>query len=155
VPSERCPHCGRLLSRGFVASLADRSVPCPRCGADLDVTNLATDVATAPDEVAAVTAASDEAASDTSVRPPDLPPDTVRDDVLAGWDVGLGPADMARWRDDHRPFPVDTVVVGGAAAAGLVLGVVLDRRRGRGAVLGAVVGAIAGAATRRVWRLEP
>jgi hypothetical protein len=79
----------------------------------------------------------------------------VRDDVLAGWDVGVGPTPMARWREDRRPFPTDTVVVAGAAAAGLVLGAVLDDRPGRGAALGAVAGGVAGAAARRIWRLQP
>jgi hypothetical protein len=165
VPSERCPHCGRFLSRGFIASLADRSVPCPRCGVELDHARLTPEGASVADEAAgdppgpertvADAPLPEAAEQDGSVRPPDLPPDTVRDDVLAGWDVGVGPAEMAGWRDDHRPFPVDTVVVAGAAATGLVLGAVLDRRHGRGAAVGAMVGAIAGAATRRIWRLEP
>jgi hypothetical protein len=46
-------------------------------------------------------------------------------------------------------------VVAGAAAAGLVLGAVLDDRPGRGAALGAVAGGVAGAAARRIWRLQP
>jgi hypothetical protein len=212
VPPERCPDCGRFLSRGFVAGLADRSAPCPRCGVELDPTMLvggelsdeqaalsgeeaagsgeeaarsgeeaapvaadgpavvaAPGEAPTPDVVAAMpealpTTDDDEPASvrppdqapiEPSVRPPDLLPDTVRDDVLAGWDVGVGPTEMARWRQDRRPFPTDTVVVAGAAAAGLAIGAVLDGRRVRGAVLGAVLGAVAGAATRRLWRLEP
>lgn len=192
MPSQRCPDCGRFLSRGFVASLAERSAPCPRCGAALDGTRLTTEapaptaptaaagtpepepvpvpepadaLATAPDDGAEVEPdepgdrSTEHAAvvgpDDASVRPPDLAPDTVRDDVLADWDVGVGPADMARWREDHRPFPTDTVVVAGAAAGGLVLGAVLDDRTGRGAAVGTVAGAIAGAAARRIWRLEP
>lgn len=202
MPSQRCPDCGRFLPRGFVASLAERTAPCPRCGVALDATRLATDApapaaateastpteattpteaftpteattpaeattpteATTPSERTAPTAAAgtfppepSSAAADTSVRPPDLAPDLVRDDVLAGWDVGVGPADMARWREDRRPFPTDTVVVAGAAAGGLLLGAalgaVLDERPGRGAVVGTVVGALAAAAGRRIWRL--
>jgi hypothetical protein len=144
VPSQRCPDCGRILPRGIVASLIDGTAPCPRCGTDLDASALARDTPAAADQTVA-----------TSVRPPDLIPDLVRDDVLAGWDVGVGPAEMARWGDDRRPFPTDTVVVAGAAMAGCVLGVVLDDRHGRGAALGTVVGGVAGAAARRVWRLEP
>ena len=211
MPSQRCPDCGRFLPRGFVASLAERSAPCPRCGVALDGTRLTTNAPapaapTAPTAAAgtpepakvpvpvpieALAAAPDDGAEvgpdepgdrstehgaevgpdepgdrstehaaevgpdEASVRPPDLAPDTVRDDVLAGWDVGVGPADMARWREDHRPFPTDTVVVAGAAAGGLVLGAVLDDRPGRGAAVGTVAGAIAGAAARRIWRLEP
>lgn len=98
------------------------------------------------------------ALADASVRPPDLSPDTVRDDVLAGWDVGVGPADQARWREDHRPFPTDTVVVAGAAVGGLVLGAAvgatLDDRPGQGAAVGTVLGALAAAVGRRIWRLE-
>jgi hypothetical protein len=159
VPSQRCPDCGRFLPRGFVASLAERTAPCPRCGVALDATQLATD---APAPTAAAGTLPPEpsaAAADTSVRPPDLAPDTVRDDVLAGWDVGVGPSDMARWREDRRPFPTDTVVVAGAAVGGLLLGAalgaVLGERPGRGAVVGTVVGALAAAAGRRIWRLAP
>jgi hypothetical protein len=202
VPPERCPDCGRFLSRGFVAGLADRSVPCPRCGVELDATMLVAgeeavgsseeaarsgeqaapvaadgpagvaepDQALTPDEAAVLPDAiptddhdrapasvrpPDQGPIEPSVRPPDLLPDTVRDDVLAGWDVGVGPTEMARWRQDRRPFPTDTVVVAGAAAVGLAIGAVLDDRRVRGAALGAVLGAVAGAATRRLWRLEP
>jgi hypothetical protein len=188
VPSQRCPDCGRFLPRAFVASLADRRAPCPRCGVELDGARLASDDATTPEEPAVQQPATQEPAAqepaaqepavqeperevlvtspppadgvddrqaDASVRPPDLAPDTVRDDVLAGWDVGVGPTQMARWREDRRPFPTDTVVVAGAAAAGLVVGAVLDDRHGRGAAIGTVVGGVAGAATRRIWRLEP
>jgi hypothetical protein len=187
VPSQRCPDCGRFLPRGFVASLADRRAPCPRCGVELDGARLASDDATTAEEPAVqqpavprpvaqepgaqepgaqdperellVTSAPapagvDDRPADASVRPPDLAPDTVRDDVLAGWDVGVGPTQMTRWREDRRPFPTDTVVVAGAAAAGLVVGAVLDDRHGRGAAIGTVVGGVAGAAARRIWRLD-
>ena len=85
-----------------------------------------------------------------SVRPIDLDPTrTGPTDVLAGWDVDGGvPA-----RLDRPPFPVDTVVVGGAALVGaLVAGAASGGRRGRRAVLGALLGAAAIGAARRVWR---
>lgn len=182
MPPERCPHCGRFLSRRFVSTLEQRPAPCPRCDEPLTLADLpgmgaeregapapsapATTTATAPPEAA------DGAASDVveapgsdvveapdgsdpapSVRPPDLEPETVRDDVLAGWDVGVGPNGRAAWSDDRRPFPLDTVVVAGTAAAGLLVGAAVDRRRGRGALVGAVGGGLTAALARRIWRL--
>jgi hypothetical protein len=109
----------------------------------------------APAETTPAVVTGGEATGDApSVRPPDLEPDTVRDDVLAGWDVGVGAGGPADWADDHRPFPLDTVVVAGAAVVGLTLGAVVDRRRGRGAAVGAVAGAIGAAVARRIWRLQ-
>jgi hypothetical protein len=206
VPPERCPHCGRFLSRRFVAALSDAPVPCPRCERLLAATDLVaagTDSSAAepmgavaheaggsapatgevvpepaasapvPDGVAApepvpapvgaggagaplaTSVVPPRATDGASVRPPDLAPDTVRDDVLAGWDVGVGPADRAAWAQDRRPFPTDTVVVATAAGVGLVVGALVARHRARGAALGAVGGGLAGAVARRVWRLEP
>jgi len=93
------------------------------------------------------------------VRPPDLEPDMVRDrslDVLAGWDVGVGEAEVASWRRDRRPVPVDTLVVVGAAVTGLLAGLLLvPEHRARGASLGALTGLVGAATVRRVWRLRP
>lgn len=36
MPPKRCPECGRFLSNEFVASLADASLPCPRCETPLE-----------------------------------------------------------------------------------------------------------------------
>ena len=84
-----------------------------------------------------------------SVRPPDL--DTVRArpiDVLAGWDVdGDAPARLER-----PPFPLDTVVVGGAAVLGGLVGALGAGRRGRRVVAGAVAGAVIAGVVRRIWR---
>lgn len=87
-----------------------------------------------------------------SVRPPDLQPDAVRDrDPLAGWDRGV-PIGIAAVRDE-RPFPVDTVVVSGAALVGAALGAVLGRRTLRDAALGGLGGAVGAGLARRIWRL--
>lgn len=95
---------------------------------------------------------------DDSVRPPDLAPEAVRDpavDVLADWDHGASPEEVASWQRDRRPFPTDTVVVLGTAAAGLLLGLVVDRdNRGRGALVGGLGGLVGAGASRRLWRLE-
>jgi len=40
VPPKRCPECGRFLSNELVASLADTSLPCPRCEAPLEADKL-------------------------------------------------------------------------------------------------------------------
>ena len=85
-----------------------------------------------------------------SVRPIDLVPARAGlPDVLAGWDVdGAVPARLER-----PPFPMDTVVVVGAALAGALLGAAGARRaRGRRAALAALAGAVAAGAVRRVWR---
>lgn len=92
------------------------------------------------------------AATDPSVRPPTVDREHLPEpdrDPLAGWDRDpdpVAPAVVADW-----------AVVAGAAAAGLVVGV-LAAPRGRsvtGAVLGALVG-LAGAGIRRsVWRIDP
>jgi hypothetical protein len=95
---------------------------------------------------------------DTSIRPPDLAPETVRgpeDDVLAGWDLGAGPDEVASWQRDRRPFPTDTVVVVGTGVIGLLAGVALDRdHRGRGALIGGSGGLVAASVARRLWVLE-
>jgi hypothetical protein len=166
VPPERCPHCGRFLSRRFIATLEQGPTPCPRCDAALTLADVGAEAldghAVGQEPAAAADAPTDRPATTEdgptvgapSVRPPDLEPDTVRDDVLAGWDVGVGAGDRGAWGVDRPPFPLDTVVVAGAAAAGLLVGAAVDQRRVRGAAIGAVAGAVAAAAARRLWRLQ-
>jgi hypothetical protein len=90
-----------------------------------------------------------------SVRPPDLDAHAVRPvDPLEGWDVGIEPPhDLGPV--DHPPFPLDPVIVGGAAVAGALVAAVTARgRAGAGRVLaGALLAAVAAGAARRVWRL--
>jgi hypothetical protein len=76
-------------------------------------------------------------------------------DVLAGWDVGAGAAELGRWREDHPPFPTDTVLVAGAGAFGALVGALRWPHRGRNAVFGALTGVLVAAVVRQVWRLEP
>ena len=40
MPPKRCPECGRFLSNELVASLADTSLPCPRCETPLEADKL-------------------------------------------------------------------------------------------------------------------
>jgi hypothetical protein len=176
VPPAQCPACGRFLKRALVDGLADAPVPCPKCGLELtsamfpgpmsavptiDTPGVASPAAPAAadgGQTPVVTAAarptpSSAGTRDTSVRPPDLPPDDVRDepDPLAGWDAGV-PVGTDAIRDE-RPFPVDTVAVAGAAVVGAALGVVLGRRRLRDATFGALGGAVGAGVGRRIWQL--
>jgi hypothetical protein len=168
VPPAQCPHCGRFLKQALVEALVDEPAPCPRCEAPLRAEDFvapaagtaeaaepaveAAEPAEPAAELAAVGAAGRSTAA-TSVRPPDLEPGEVRDDVLAGWDTGVN-AMVAVGRRDEPPFPTDTVVVAAAAATGAIAGALIDRRRVRGAVLGGLGAATLAAVVRRVWRLE-
>ena len=40
MPPKRCPECGRFLSNELVASLAETSLPCPRCDTLLEADKL-------------------------------------------------------------------------------------------------------------------
>lgn len=147
MPPEQCPACARFLKVAFVAGLGTQPKPCPNCDEDLTAAMFADDPtpSTAPGDPHA------------SVRPPDLPPETVRDtsgDVLVGWDLGVSAREVAGWREDRRPRPVDTWVIVGGAASGLALGAVLDRRRARGAALGVLAGTVVAGVVRRIWRLK-
>jgi hypothetical protein len=111
-----------------------------------------------PVAVQAPTLAEGHDADRGSVRPPDLPPVTVRDeprDVLADWDRGFDPIAADPWRADRAPFPVDAVVVGGAGALGALVGALASDRRLRGATIGGLAGVVGAAVFRQVWRLEP
>ena len=149
---EQCPECGRFLARAFVAGLGDGPQPCPRCGAELTADLVGAGSAGAEDATMPEAPSVDDT---PSVRPPDLAPDAVRQaDVLEGWDRGSDVVDLARWRDDRQPFPVDAVAVAGGLVVGAAVGAVLGERRGRNAALGAVVGTLIAAASRRIWQLE-
>ena len=119
----------------------------------------ATDVGGVAGGTGPAAATGDEGVADTaaSIRPPDLDPREVQapgDDVLAGWDVGVTPAEIDSWRADRRPFPVDAVAVAAGAVLGSVLGVaVTERRRVLGAALGGLGGIAAVGAVRRLWEL--
>jgi hypothetical protein len=141
VPSERCPQCDASLS----GHDAPASGTCPACDPPVDGRDAAS---VRPPDLEAV------GEGDDSVRPPDLVPDSVRDGVLDGWDVGVGPDELARWSEDRRPFPTDTVVVAGGAAAGAAVGLLIGERPSRDVALGALAGGLGAATLRRVWRLE-
>ena len=119
----------------------------------------AIEVPSAAADSGAAAASGDEGAAGTaaSIRPPDLDPHEVQapgGDVLAGWDVGVTPAEIDSWRADRRPFPADAVAVAAGAVLGSVLGVaVTERRRVLGAVLGGLGGIAAVGAVRRLWEL--
>ncbi len=175
MPPKRCPECGRFLSNELVASLASSSVPCPRCDTPLSADTVVggsgasprsrpraqpvVTTAAAVSSAAASLGGAEEDRDVSSVRPPDLDPravQTVDDDVLAGWDVGVTADEVAAWRADRRPFPTDTVVVAvGAVLGGVLGGTVSDRRRVLGAGVGVLGGAVAAGAARRVWELRP
>ncbi|MTV25924.1 hypothetical protein FTX61_10965 [Nitriliruptoraceae bacterium ZYF776] len=170
-----CPKCGIELTAGMFDEDGGSVVPSPtgESAAPEEATAApAVDPDGPPPLPAAALAAEDPAAApaagatqaappppavadlaDASVRPPDLSPDEVRDtpDPLAGWDAGApvvgGPV------ADRRPFPTDTVVVGGAGVVGLLVGLLLGRRRGRDAAAGALAGVLVAGVARRIWRL--
>ena len=149
MPPRQCPQCGRFLKNALVDGLAHASQPCPGC---------ATVLTAAMFEPVAEPPAAD-AASQVSVRPPDLEPESVRDpeqDVLAGWDVGATAAEMASWREDRPPFPLDAAMVAGGALLGGLCGALGDpQRRARGAAIGVTAGVATAVVARRLWRLTP
>lgn len=154
MPPRQCPECGRFLKNALVERLTAAPEPCPGCGATLTAAMFV-----GVEAGAGADASSDGQGSQTSVRPPDLEPDTVREsarDPLAGWDPDASAAEVASWRDDRPPFPVDLTLVVGAALVGAGIGAFTDQRqRGRGAALGLMAGVSTAAAVRRIWRLAP
>lgn len=162
MPPEQCPECGRFLKRALVEGLVDAPEPCPKCGLELTAEMFGGETQPPADPLPPPTPATPAAPPtgpgvmappSTSVRPPDLPPDDVRDglDPLEGWDRGV-PAGLDAVRDE-RPFPLDTVVVAGAAVLGAALGAGFGRRPARDAALGALGGAIGAGVARRIWQL--
>ena len=166
MPPKQCPYCGRFLKNALVEGLAEGAQPCPGCQATL--ASELFDAASGSAEGAASTPSADGSPAAGaaiwepteggagSVRPPDLRPDEVRDDgsdVLESWDRGAGPAEIASWDQDGRPFPIDAVVVAASGLVGGVVGGLLLRHRLRGALVGGLLGAVVAAVIRQVWRL--
>jgi len=165
VPPKQCPECGRFLKNAFIDALDGIGTPCPRCDGTLTAAMFAGSFGGSGGAAGPATRSepllvpAGGSGDEVSVRPPDLEPEAVRDrspDVLAGWDVGVGEAEVAAWRQDRRPVPVDTLVVVGAGVAGVVAGLLLlPEHRLRGASFGALSGFAGAATVRRVWRLRP
>lgn len=160
MPPKQCPMCGRFLKNILVTRLAEGEQPCPGCGDALTADMFGgadgplSATGTPADAAPVGGATSDEAKA--SVRPPDLPPDEVRDDasdVLDGWDRGASAAEMAGWAQDRSPFPTDAVVVAATGFGGMLVGGLLLRDRLRGVVLGGLLGVVVAAVVRQVWRL--
>jgi hypothetical protein len=159
VAPQQCPNCGRFLKKTLVEGLAEGDEPCPGCEVALTASMFDTSAAETSPGSEAPSASGDggeDAPTDAaSVRPPDLPPDEVRDDageVLEGWDRGAGVNEISSWRDDRPPFPTDAAAVLGGAVGGAVVGALASPRRLRGALLGSLVGALIAAVLRQVWR---
>lgn len=142
MPPPQCPECGRFLSKAFMVGLADGAADCPRCEAALTPDRF--DPADLPPSVPATEA---EPVSDTSVRPPDLPPpDLERDrDVLEGWDHQEAEVIELLERRASVGGAGPTTVIGtvlGAGVAGGLLGAVVARNhRSFGAIIGTLAGA--------------
>jgi hypothetical protein len=137
----QCPDCARFLAKAFVAGLAEGPAPCPKCGTELTAAMF---TEAAPDDA-------------PSVRPPDLAWDAVQGDdrdPLAGWDTGGAVFDIADYRDRRLQPPPDGAIVLGAGLFGALLGGLLARRRGLGALLGLLLGVLGAGAARQVWKLE-
>lgn len=167
MPPAQCPDCGRFLAKAFVQGLATEPADCPKCGLRLSSAHFPEELgqAAAPDapaeEPAAAAALRDDATPDpdpASVRPPDLDPGDVRlgaddTDPLQGWDAGGGDVvELDQFRAGRRP-PPEGAIVAGAGAAGALVGALLARRWGIGAVMGFATGVAAAATARQVWRL--
>lgn len=160
MPPTQCPQCGRFLARSFILGLATEAQDCPKCGTRLSSAHFPQELgqAAAPEAPAEEPARAAELREDAppdpgpdTVRPPDLDPDavgasTAAPDPLADWDR-TAPSHLV------QDPPPDGAILAGSGLAGLLLGAVLARRRGRGALLGALLGLVAAAIARQVWRL--
>lgn len=149
----QCPECGRFLSTTFIASLTVESADCPKCETLLTAAQFGLDQApgvTTPKD------RDEEPAQAAELRPEppvDMPTPVPVRDVLADWDRGdASVRDLAA--HGGRGAPPDAAIVGGAGAAGLLLGVLVSERRGRGGLVGLLIGVLAAAAARRVWVLD-
>lgn len=161
MPPAQCPQCGRFLARSFILGLATEVEDCPTCGMRLSSAHFPDELgqAATPEAPAEEPARAAELREDAppdpgpaTVRPPDLDPDTVgaspaSPDPLADWDRTAPTA-----AGDHDP-PPDAAILAGTGLAGVLLGALLARQRGRGALLGGLLGLIAAAVARQVWRL--
>jgi len=147
VPPSQCPACGRFLRNALVESLAARPVPCPGCGEPLAAAMFPGPMGPTRYRASAADAAGG--------RPPDAQSGEAAElDPLAGWDRGVGADEVAGWRLDEPPVPVDGLIVLGSGLAGGLLGLVLaDRRRGRAAAAGTLLGVLGAGLARGVWRL--
>lgn len=159
MPPAQCPECGRFLARSFILGLATQPEDCPKCGLRLSPAHFPDELghAAAPEgpaeEPAQAARLRDDAPADPgpdTVRPPDLDADAVgapvaAPDPLADWDDAPGV-------EGHDP-PPDAVILAGTGATGAMIGALVARRRGRGALLGMLVGLVAAAVARQVWRL--
>lgn len=153
----QCPECGRFLKNALVASLDEAAAPCPSCGTELTASRFA---ASTGDDVEPA----DEAPVE-SVRPPDLPPETVgaAPDPLEGWDRGGLEWPAAETAGGIRAVlgSVDRpTLLGFGAGAGALLGAVAapgiggrcarhTRRRALASVVGAATGVTAAAIVTR------
>ncbi len=150
----QCPECGRFLSKTFIAGLTVESADCPKCETLLTAMQFGLDQAegvTTPkdrDEEPAQAAALREAPPVATPAPPPL------GDPLADWDRGGASVhDLAAHRAGNGA-PPDAAILGGAGAAGLLLGLLVSDRRGRGGLIGLLIGLLAAALARKVWVLD-
>lgn len=139
----KCPQCGRFLSNAFIRALLDEPATCPRCGTTLNAEQFSGSDALAM------------APPDGSVRPPDLPPESVRPtaeerDVLEGWDQPAEVIDLQARRGVPEPAVADRLramaVVMAAGVVGALLGALILRRHRR---LGAILGTFAASMASR------
>ncbi len=145
MPPPQCPECGRFLSKDFVRGLLAEPAACPRCGTTLDAERFhgSEVLQTAPEPLA------------ESVRPPDLPPETVRPaeerDVLAGWDQPPAPAAAEpAVAGDAGVARAAGLIVGAGVLGGAIGALASRRRRLLLTVVGTLLGALAALVTARL-----
>lgn len=167
----RCPACGRFLSTDLVRSLHSEPAACPRCEVELTAEMFDVGTTAEPARLGAAPVVGADPVVDAdpsdgspdrpsveappeSVRPPDLPPDDVRevvgsDDVLAGWDHGPD----ERTSEGEAVVALSASILAGGVVGGLLGGAVSRRHRSLGAVIGTVLGALAALAGSRALGL--
>lgn len=150
----QCPECGRFLSKTFVASLTVESADCPKCETLLTATQFGLDQSegvTTPKDRDEEPAQAAALRAEPPVATPSPAP--VRE-VLADWDQGGA---SVHDLDAHRGgngAPPDAAILGGAGVAGLLVGLVVSDRRGRGGLIGLILGLLAAAVAKKVWVLD-